>query len=128
MKKIVLIILTLLYAVVSSGITLNLHYCMGRLTGVEWGSASVCASCGQKKMASHCCSNETQYVKLALDQDVSQATVTSLSPAVVELMPVFQTGLGEMLPEDILQPSAVFDSPPGQTGVPLFVHHCTFLI
>lgn len=88
MKKFILITLTLLYAVVSSGITINFHYCMGRLADVEWGSASVCASCGEKKMTSHCCKDEAHYVKLAVDQDVNHVPVTNLLPAVTELLPV----------------------------------------
>ena len=61
---------------------------MGRLADVEWGSASVCASCGEKKMTSHCCKDEAHYVKLAVDQDVNHVPVTNLLPAVTELLPV----------------------------------------
>lgn len=79
MKKFILIILTLLYAVVSSGITVNVHYCMGRMADVEWGSASACTMCGQKK-TSDCCKDEAHYIKLAVDQDVNHVVVTNLVP------------------------------------------------
>lgn len=87
MKKFILIILTLLYAVVSSGITVNVHYCMGRMADVEWGSASACTMCGQKK-TSDCCKDEAHYIKLAVDQDVNHVVVTNLVPVVTELLPV----------------------------------------
>lgn len=128
MKKVILVFLTLLYGVMSSGITLNLHYCMGRLTNVEWGSVSTCASCGQKKMASHCCTDKTQYVKLTVDQNVNDVSAVKLMPAVTELFPMLFCDFISLGTENTGWISAVFDSPLEQTGVPLFVHHCTYLI
>ena len=121
MKKFILIILTLLYAVVSSGITVNVHYCMGRMADVEWGSASACTMCGQKK-TSDCCKDEAHYIKLAVDQDVNHV------PVVTELLPVLYAGFLSLEVEDTCQSFIAFDSPPKQTGVPLFVYHCTYLI
>lgn len=127
MKKFILIILTLLYAVVSSGITVNVHYCMGRMADVEWGSASACTMCGQKK-TSDCCKDEAHYIKLAVDQDVNHVVVTNLVPVVTELLPVLYAGFLSLEVEDTCQSFIAFDSPPKQKGVPLFVYHCTYLI
>ena len=89
---------------------------MGRLADVEWGSASVCASCGEKKMTSHC------Y------QDVNHVPVTNLLPAVTELLPVMYSAFIPLEAESLRRSVASFNFPPWQTDIPLFVHHCTYLI
>ena len=101
---------------------------MGRLADVEWGSASVCASCGEKKMTSHCCKDEAHYVKLAVDQDVNHVPVTNLLPAVTELLPVMYSAFIPLEAESLRRSVASFNFPPWQTDIPLFVHHCTYLI
>lgn len=101
---------------------------MGRLTDVEWGGVSTCASCGQKKMASHCCTDKAQYVKLTIDQNVNHISEVNLMPAVMELLPILYSDFIFLGSDNTGCISAVFDSPPEQTGVPLFVHHCTYLI
>ncbi|MCE8559274.1 hypothetical protein K0F60_11915 [Bacteroides fragilis] len=100
---------------------------MGRMADVEWGSASACTMCGQKK-TSDCCKDEAHYIKLAVDQDVNHVVVMNLVPVVTELLPVLYAGFLSLEVEDTCQSFIAFDSPPKQTGVPLFVYHCTYLI
>lgn len=83
--------------------------------------------CGQKK-TSDCCKDEAHYIKLAVDQDVNHVVVTNLVPVVTELLPVLYAGFLSLEVEDTCQSFIAFDSPPKQTGVPLFVYHCTYLI
>ena len=60
--------------------------------------------------------------------NVNHVVVTNLVPVVTELLPVLYAGFLSLEVEDTCQSFIAFDSPPKQTGVPLFVYHCTYLI
>jgi hypothetical protein len=66
MKKIVVGILTIVYMVVSSGIAINIHYCMGKKTSVDFFGANnnKCGKCGMTEKKGGCCNNEHKFVKL----------------------------------------------------------------
>lgn len=128
MKKFVLLIVTLLYAVVSSGITLNYHYCMGQLADVEMSDVTACASCGQKKQTSPCCSDTTQFIKLSVDQNVSQTSASVLSPAVIDLLPALSAEFNFQETAEATSVFVGYSDPPECSDEPLFIHHCTFLI
>lgn len=101
---------------------------MGRLADVEWGSASVCASCGEKKMTSHCCKDEAHYVKLAVDQDVNHVPVTNLLPAVTELLPVMYSAFIPLEAESLRLKCCSLISILGKQIFRCLFHHCTYLI
>lgn len=71
MKKYLISILAFLYLSLSTGVVINLHYCMGDLASVELGVShdDTCAKCGMKDQKG-CCETEYQLVKV---QDVHQA-------------------------------------------------------
>jgi len=47
----------------SSGISINAHYCKGKLKSVNLLFVKGC-SCGKKKMPKGCCKNKTEIVKI----------------------------------------------------------------
>jgi hypothetical protein len=67
MKKIYIGILAILYLAVSSGIALELHYCMGDRAGVElYGSSSeTCGKCGMTEKDTGCCHDDYKFYKLS---------------------------------------------------------------
>lgn len=71
MKKGWVAILAFLYITLSSGIVVNLHYCMGDLATVELGlnHDDTCGKCGMKDRKG-CCETQYQVVKV---QDAHQA-------------------------------------------------------
>ena len=73
MKKFLVSLLAVLYLGMSSGIAMELHYCMGRLAGIEWFSSDNdrCGRCGIKEKKGGCCSDEYKFVKL---QDAHKQT------------------------------------------------------
>src|SRR5215203_1264677 len=74
MKKALSFILIMVYFVVSTGFTVNLHYCMDRFHSWELGPSKqdACATCGMKTSDSDgCCRDEVKTVKL--QQDLAQA-------------------------------------------------------
>ena len=67
MKKIIVCILAFLYLGVSSGIAMEIHYCMGKKAGVDFykGDNDKCGKCGMKEKKSGCCCNdEHKFYKL----------------------------------------------------------------
>ena len=66
-KKFLLSILTVMYMTVSSGIAMEIHYCMGEKAGVDFyeHSDDKCGRCGMKEENKKgCCSDEHHFVKL----------------------------------------------------------------
>lgn len=73
-KKAAASILLLIYFIVSTGFTVNLHYCMDKLHSWEVGAADNdnCEKCGMNtSKSSGCCRDEVKTVKL--QQDLSPA-------------------------------------------------------
>jgi len=65
-KKIITAILAFLYLSVSSGIAMEVHYCMGKKAGVELFGAGndKCSKCGMAEKKGGCCSDEHKFYKL----------------------------------------------------------------
>jgi hypothetical protein len=72
MKKISIIIAAVVYFAVSSGMIVNLHYCMNRFASADFSLVSgknQCGKCGMHKAASQgCCHDEIKLIKLQDDQ------------------------------------------------------------
>lgn len=66
MKKILVAILAFLYLGVSSGVAMEIHYCMGKKAGVEFYGKDddKCGKCGMKEKKSGCCNDEHKFYKL----------------------------------------------------------------
>lgn len=97
---------------------MNIHYCMGKVSSVTFGhekdhSDGTCGKCGMNKTENHCCSDETQFLKIT---DSHQSTNlpqfienVCLSLPVVEIS--FQlSGQGQTE-----QAHATYFSPPAST-------------
>lgn len=103
MKKLITAISFLCYFVVTSGFTINAHYCMERLASVHLFETAVdkCGICGMDTHESDgCCRDEVTVVKL--EQDQNTVTITDFvfqspdnSPAVISdyLFTVLQNGI-----------------------------------
>lgn len=93
-KKLLAIGFALIYLLVSSGILLEIHHCMGRIadSGFTWVANArqqdnTCGKCGMEKSRTgkHCCKDEYKLVKLTIDQ--KQSTVTFSLPAPEAIIP-----------------------------------------
>ncbi|HNP54077.1 MAG TPA: hypothetical protein PKK69_05655 [Ferruginibacter sp.] len=73
MKKSLLLVITFLYGLVSSGIAMDIHYCMGKRAGVDlWHHGNDrCSTCGMKSKKSKCCHNKIEFYKLTVDHKQS---------------------------------------------------------
>ncbi|HVM89758.1 MAG TPA: hypothetical protein VMT76_16345 [Puia sp.] len=127
MKKIFLGILTFVYISVTSGIIVNIHYCMGRLAAVEYGYSNATNKCGKCGMDNNgCCHNESKYIKITDDQQ-SVKSGTAIAPFSVE---------AHLILHHILQPAQgiekntfrPYHSPPGKYLPPVYLINCVFRI
>ena len=80
MKRFLIVIFALLYIGLSSGITLTIHHCMGKLVEVGIWQDETCNTCGAKHAHKSCCSTETQFIKISDDQNVDQLQVIKYVP------------------------------------------------
>ncbi len=83
MKRLFSFIFILIYFVVNTGFTLNLHYCMDEYYSWEIGESDEdCERCGMDiPKSDECCRDEVQVVKLQQDQLASGNLYYSFSSA-----------------------------------------------
>jgi hypothetical protein len=133
MKKVLVTILSLIYLITSTGATIHMHYCMGRL--VEWGlqydskKKDKCSNCGMKNSVSKkgCCKDEQKHIQIEKDQKGSafqynfnkQLDVLS-SYSIAECTLVY-------LISPVLEYTTTH-APPFKEKAPLFVRNCIFRI
>ena len=128
MKRFLIVIFALLYIGLSSGITLTLHHCMGKLVEVNMWQDETCNTCGAKHTHKSCYSTETQFIKISDDQNVDQLQVIKHVPVAIALLfdlrdlyNLTETEQGTTLP-------ACADTPSEWSGTDRLIRHCTFLI
>lgn len=77
MKKFLLGILTIFYFGISTGATLQVHYCMGKVVDFDLvnKNADHCHKCGMKKTncTKGCCHDEQKVIKITSDQNSTDA-------------------------------------------------------
>jgi hypothetical protein len=127
MKKIVAGILSVIYITVTSGIVVNIHYCMGRINNIDYtyNNSNKCCKCGMENKKG-CCHNEFKMIRLADDQQVAKANISIAQfPADINVMAV-----------NLLQPAQGsekitaldYHSPPDKRLSSVYLHDCVFRI
>ena len=79
MKKILVSILLISYAFASSGASVDLHYCMGKMIGwdFDYAAKSDCRNCGmQTKPAKGCCDNKQINAKIDKEQQAAYNNIS----------------------------------------------------
>lgn len=93
MKKALIAILAILYITTTSGVVVNVHYCMGAVASVTYGHdvPETCGKCGMKEKDG-CCHSELKVVKL---DDAHQQAVKAAQLAQLAELPVvyFETAI-----------------------------------
>jgi len=125
-KKFIVAILAFLYVSIASGVMVNIHYCMGDLASVEYGTdgTEACGKCGMKEKKG-CCHTEYKFVKL---QDAHQLVKTTVEfnqlPAE---LPVFAVNNDIFLKEQS-HLSLNYHSPPDPRVNEVYLHNRVFRI
>lgn len=68
MKKTGILIFAFFYFVLSSGLTLHMHYCAGKLKGFSIAQSNEKGCCGTKKKSKGCCKEKLLVYKIKNDQ------------------------------------------------------------
>jgi len=128
-KKIVVILLLLIYGSATMGATIHMHYCMNELVGWSlWHGEkdNECGKCGMKEKKGGCCKDEHKQVKLKTEHQKS-ATAQYIQfldvPALTTPVADFSF---EIKPASLAFP--VSNAPPKIPRERLYILHCVFLI
>ena len=126
MKKFLAISLAFVYLTISSGVVVNIHYCMGEIAEVAFGqkSSDKCGKCGMENDG--CCHDDVKVVKI---QDSQSLASINTDFAKVEVLAQTYPELSyavSILPVSIIVQTA--NAPPGKAEVPLNIRHCVFRI
>lgn len=132
MKKFVAAILIVLYFGTSTGATVHMHYCMGKLADWSLGhnKSRTCANCGMEKSDEKdngCCKDEHKFVKNDNDQKAAESFVINFSLQVIDL-PVEYFSASEIRVASLTEKYPVSHAPPRSNGVAVYIRNCTFLI
>ncbi|OLY94539.1 hypothetical protein BUE76_23700 [Cnuella takakiae] len=130
MKRLAILILSLLYLTASTGATIHLHYCMDELVswGIDKDVSDSCSNCGMaKEDTKGCCKDEHKQVKVDADQKATEASLSyllSFSEVVTPLFPDYQptlyVGTSYRLPFS--------NAPPDREKEPLYLQYRVFRI
>lgn len=126
MKKFWIIVLLMAYGFSSTGMTVNLHYCCGKLKSIDWSPAKEkdCGS-GHKMGTKPCCETKTVGGKEKSDQE-QVLFVPKQVKAVSEALPPLPLLAIERGIQQPLSPVAF--APPPLYLPPLFILHCVYRI
>ncbi len=127
MKRLLTIVIAMSYLCLSIGITVHIHYCMGRIVGtsfIEHDDDHHCSHCGMKKTSSKkgCCKDEHKLFKSTNDQHI--AKLLTLQAGFGELVIIPQTSfLHEVYFASVYKnPSAKANAPPPRVpDCPLYI-------
>lgn len=126
MKKIYIGILALVYMAVSSGIAMELHYCMGDKAGMElYGSSSdKCGKCGMTDKDTGCCHDEFKFYKIS-DSHKTVSNDIDLSAMQFAVLNDYNIYNWQM-PDNAALTAVNNHSPPDYTAPSACIMNCVF--
>ncbi|MFL5788778.1 MAG: HYC_CC_PP family protein [Flavisolibacter sp.] len=129
MKKFAATILAILYLVTSTGATIHMHYCMGKLKSSGlWrsGKHDACSTCGMPKKKG-CCEDKHKILKLERQYNI-QPSATYLTKPILE--PPFDCYLSyrSIFASSSIVHRPLTNSPPGLGRVALYIANCVYRI
>ncbi len=131
MKKIIIAIATVIFLGVSTGATVCLHYCMGKLAGwtLANNTSGNCSKCGMNKdedQKTDCCKNDQKIIKYTADQDTpvnAENNSQQHGNAIHASLYNFNKPQLTAIPADNL-----YASPPPGFGLKRYISNCVFLL
>ncbi|WEK35916.1 MAG: hypothetical protein P0Y53_00260 [Candidatus Pseudobacter hemicellulosilyticus] len=134
MKQFLVAILLLLYAGASTGATVHMHYCMGRLvkTALSDGKQEACSKCGSASdkdlCKKKCCKDEYKLVKMDKDQKTTTTIAFHFLQAMSLAMPVQYAVAPATTVLSATEEFPVTHAPPRSSKVQPYIFLCTFRI
>jgi hypothetical protein len=132
MKKILTAIAAFLYMGTSTGATVNMHYCMGKLADWDFGhhKSNNCGECGMEKSDAKkdgCCRDEHKFIKNETDQKVVESSFQLMEIAGAALLPGYAE-LPLLHISSVTEENPVSNAPPRNNGVAVYIFNRTLLI
>lgn len=126
MKKLLIIVLMLVYGIPSMGATIHLHYCCGKLDNITF-STQHNKSCPQKeKLLKNCCDSKQVDLKIKVDQESGTKWLTTYKD--FSAPPSFTSFyIASLVEAEVLHPFST-GPPLLWPNVPLYIRHCVFRI
>ncbi len=132
MKKFLILILTFAYIASTSGATVYLHYCMGKM--VEWNvlgnDKNRCPNCGMDKSekdSGTCCKDEHKQLKVTNDHSIA-ATAFQGMQLLAFAVPVSYTEIPDVHFSSIMEENPTGNAPPRSGSTPIYKRNCLFRI
>ena len=130
MRKVIVIILLVIYSSTNIGATVHLHYCMNELVHLNFwkNSNKKCGKCGMIETKNGCC--EDKEVQLKLDVEHQKSIITQLQGLInittilylphIDFKSLFFVELNEIFPGWYSPPLAINSKPN--------IFYCVFII
>lgn len=127
MKKTVILLLAVLYITLTSGVMVNIHYCMGRIAAVNYGHEEDknCGKCGMDQKEG-CCQTEHKLLKAGGDH-LNVQKLTAFFPIPSDVPPEFPDFITFTYHSRDHHYSQ-YHSPPDARGNNLGLYNCVFRI
>lgn len=126
MKKAFFTLIAILYLGMSSGIAMDIHYCMGKLAGIELfgGEKDKCGKCGMKEKKGGCCNDEHHFVKISDSHKnvTNNIDFSFATPAILTSYTNFNNGV----PQLTFIHQSFSSSPPGNISPRRCILFCVF--
>ena len=126
-KKFVVIFFSIFYLISSSGISLNVHYCGGKIKHVSIINANEKDCCGKKKMSKKCCKDKVAYFKIK-DNHKSNQFAKVVTPSVKLINAVLPTTSVDFYVNSVHSSIQNDHAPPVIYDNPLYLKHRVLLI
>lgn len=132
MKRIIIAILAVLYLGTSTGMTLQLHYCMGELADWELGhnESKTCGNCGMEnsyEKDNGCCKDESKFFKNLSDQKIIESSFQLMGSMGTAIVPV-HAELPIVKLSSVTEENPVSNAPPKACSVAIYILNRTLLI
>ena len=129
MKKLIVIILAFLHLSASAGVSMHMHYCMGKLA--DWDlsqkESRVCGTCGMEKSGKNdCCKDEYKFVKNTNDQKAAESAFQLMQLADVALPALVYETPDFDLPS-VTEAYPISHAPPDSQPA-VYIRNCVFRI
>lgn len=126
MERFLALIISLLYITSSSGVVLNVHYCMGKVSSVKVDNfKQQFCKCGKKAADNSCCQTTFKVVKVSDAHNSVVAGTDYKSPLALPVEHLFQNR-GTLAQATVITLPFV-NSPPEPIGK-IYIRNCVFRI
>lgn len=127
MKRIIVILLALIYGASSSGMTLHIHFCCGKVDKIDFVPVQRQCGMSHKMTTKKCCSDKEVSLKIHSEQKAEFATV-SFTGANQQAKILFNYWIIEEIV--FTDPLICFSdhAPPSGYDVPVHILHCVYRI